>query len=312
MVFNSLIKMEPVLFRYMRDSEIVLEFYSDDTLNTFEGVSKLLHDREMTLEDFVDQRRKELEEEGIYFYEILGFSERDRVALENAALQIGYCDFKSFFENRLKQLGITKLDLCKRLGIWPSIMYNWFNRQSLGASGKRLERLAEILEVPESSLRVYKRDCPQEIDYEEIRRLPTLGDRLHTIREKKGLTQEEAGEIFGVTGGDISHYERNKNVGFRGITILKFAEGYGVPFDILAPVIESELPKEIGNCIRYRREQLLLNRTILSEMSGVYRGTILKVERGGSYAEDTLIKIVSVLFTGYPDIAQERFGVIIS
>lgn len=58
------------------------------------------------------------------------------------------------------------------------------------------------------------------------------GFTLKTARERKGLTQEEAGKLIGVGKDTISNYERGKS--YPDIPVLrKIEEVYEVPYERL-------------------------------------------------------------------------------
>lgn len=60
----------------------------------------------------------------------------------------------------------------------------------------------------------------------------TLGERLRLLREKKDWTQKQAANIFGITNGALSNYERNKRTPDVH-TLKKFAEVYNTSIDYL-------------------------------------------------------------------------------
>lgn len=59
-----------------------------------------------------------------------------------------------------------------------------------------------------------------------------FGDILRDLREQKGLTQVEFGELLGVRGTTISKYENNLKPP-DGMTIRKISEKFGVSCDYL-------------------------------------------------------------------------------
>jgi len=60
----------------------------------------------------------------------------------------------------------------------------------------------------------------------------SLGERLRLLREKKDWTQKQAADIFGITSGALSNYERNKRT--PDIHTLKnIAEVYGTTMEYI-------------------------------------------------------------------------------
>ncbi|KLR75304.1 XRE family transcriptional regulator [Geobacillus sp. T6] len=102
-----------------------------------------------------------------------------------------------------------------------------------------------------------------------------LGSRLKKLREKHNLTQERAGEIFGLTKYQIHRYESGASNPDPDI-INRFADYYGVSTDYLLgrtdhpnPPEQDDIPeelkdpelglffKELAEAPEERREQLL-------------------------------------------------------
>lgn len=56
-----------------------------------------------------------------------------------------------------------------------------------------------------------------------------VGDRIRDLRVSRGLTQEELGNILGVTKGAIQKYENGQIRNFKSDTIKKLTNYFGVP-----------------------------------------------------------------------------------
>lgn len=56
-----------------------------------------------------------------------------------------------------------------------------------------------------------------------------VGERIRVLRISRGLTQEELGEILGVTKGAVQKYENGQIKNFKSDTIKKLCEYFGVP-----------------------------------------------------------------------------------
>ncbi|HHW70983.1 MAG TPA: helix-turn-helix transcriptional regulator [Clostridiales bacterium] len=60
----------------------------------------------------------------------------------------------------------------------------------------------------------------------------SLGEKLRLLREKRDWTQKQAADIFGITSGALSNYERNKRTPDIH-TLKKIAEVYGTSIDYI-------------------------------------------------------------------------------
>ena len=67
----------------------------------------------------------------------------------------------------------------------------------------------------------------------------STGERIKRIRQSKGLTQDQLGEIVHIDGRQISRYENGK-VKPTGRVLQRFAEALGVPLEALTPKMEDE------------------------------------------------------------------------
>lgn len=60
----------------------------------------------------------------------------------------------------------------------------------------------------------------------------TIGERLKRLRTEKGLTQEEVGNILGITKAAIQKYENGSITNFRSDTIRKLCKLFGIALRI--------------------------------------------------------------------------------
>jgi transcriptional regulator with XRE-family HTH domain len=67
----------------------------------------------------------------------------------------------------------------------------------------------------------------------------SLGTKLRLLRARAGITQEVAAERIGITQESLSQLERNRRQPYMP-TLVKLAEGYGVPVEEL--LVEQEEP----------------------------------------------------------------------
>ena len=56
----------------------------------------------------------------------------------------------------------------------------------------------------------------------------TIGERLKRLRIEKGLTQEEVGNILGITKAAVQKYENGTITNFRSDTIRKLCKLFGI------------------------------------------------------------------------------------
>lgn len=56
----------------------------------------------------------------------------------------------------------------------------------------------------------------------------TIGERLKRLRTEKGLTQEEVGNILGITKAAVQKYENGTITNFKSDTIRKLCQLYGI------------------------------------------------------------------------------------
>lgn len=59
-----------------------------------------------------------------------------------------------------------------------------------------------------------------------------LGEKLRTLRKKRNLTQEDLGNIFGLSASTIGMYEQNRRIPDL-YTLEKIADFFNVPVDYL-------------------------------------------------------------------------------
>ena len=57
----------------------------------------------------------------------------------------------------------------------------------------------------------------------------TIGERIKRFRLAKDMTQEELGEILGITKGAVQKYESGQISNFKADTIKKLSETFGSP-----------------------------------------------------------------------------------
>ena len=61
----------------------------------------------------------------------------------------------------------------------------------------------------------------------------SFGDNLKKLRKAKGLSQQELGEIFGLSDRTIGHYEANERFPKSAQLLMSIARYFEVPIDYL-------------------------------------------------------------------------------
>lgn len=117
---------------------------------------------------------------------------------------------QNFIKNRRKQLGLTQLQLAKRVGVSHVSISSW-ERGDTAPKGKSLMRLAHGLEVELNTL------IESFFGFEQDERASEASDHLDrcastikTLRLKAGLSQPELGALTGFSDVSISKWEAAK------------------------------------------------------------------------------------------------------
>ena len=58
--------------------------------------------------------------------------------------------------------------------------------------------------------------------------MPTMGERIRGLRESRSLSQDQLGEIVGVSGAAISQWESGATKNIRPENFLRFCAHFGV------------------------------------------------------------------------------------
>lgn len=107
----------------------------------------------------------------------------------------------------------------------------------------------------------------------------TTGQNIRALRKKRGLTQENLGELCGMTAGAISSYENGVTVPKRRV-VERIARALNVP----AGKIADSAPPEISASQPDRKASDLLLYdgvlTALKELYGIVEGKVIVGENG--------------------------------
>lgn len=63
--------------------------------------------------------------------------------------------------------------------------------------------------------------------------MTTLGDRIKTLRQAKGLSQQELADRLGITKGAVMHWETGRTKNIRNETMLKLVRILGTDQEFL-------------------------------------------------------------------------------
>lgn len=78
----------------------------------------------------------------------------------------------------------------------------------------------------------------------------TVGERIKKFRILKGLTQEELGEILGVTKASVQKYESGQIRNLKADTIRKLCEVFEtIPIYFVFDFVEDHSPKDIRDML---------------------------------------------------------------
>lgn len=82
----------------------------------------------------------------------------------------------------------------------------------------------------------------------------TIGERLKRLRTERGMTQEEVGQILGITKGAVQKYESGQITNFRADTIKKLCKLFQIApayfvFDDVAEDYSSSNSRDLRNMV---------------------------------------------------------------
>jgi HTH-type transcriptional regulator, competence development regulator len=116
-----------------------------------------------------------------------------------------------------------------------------------------------------------------------------LGSRLKKLREKHNLTQERAGEIFGLTKYQIHRYESGISNPDPDI-INKFADYYGVSADYLLGRTDNPNPPENDGIPEELNTLAKINQLI--KEYGIEQMGFFDIEKWKSLSEEEIEEII--------------------
>ncbi|KYD24578.1 helix-turn-helix domain-containing protein [Parageobacillus toebii] len=116
-----------------------------------------------------------------------------------------------------------------------------------------------------------------------------LGSRLKKLREKHNLTQERAGEIFGLTKYQIHRYESGISNPDPDI-INKFADYYGVSADYLLG--RTDDPHGYAPETKVEEENTLVKINQLIKEYGIEQMGFFDIEKWKSLSEEEIEEII--------------------
>lgn len=97
-------------------------------------------------------------------------------------------------------------------------------------------------------LDLYVNDALPIVSYAStMENIETMGDRIRMLREAKGLTQLELGNLCGVSKSAVSQWERNETANIKLQTFLTLLEVLGTRYEYLL-----KGPKALSSANRQR------------------------------------------------------------
>ncbi len=181
----------------------------------------------------------------------------------------------------LEAHGMTLEELAKKARI-PDVVVKDIN-QGKEVGQRTLSKLMRVLDALTNT------EC---VDMKEMEKL-TIGDRIRALREEKGLSLIEFGNLTGLSFTYLSELERGTTVPAVG-TLKKIAAFLGVPVSMF---IENERKNSIiAEKLQYARKLKGLTQKELALRSGISPGLVGQIEMGKVNASlKTIEKISQVL-----------------
>ena len=164
-----------------------------------------------------------------------------------------------------EELGISQKDLAEAIGTQSQNLYKYEQNIIENIPSDKVEALADALRVSPSYIMGW--------DLNSAPANSGIPERLHSLRESRGLTLDQVGEYIGVNRATILRYE-NGNIDISRPVAIKLAELYGVSpsyimcFDNIVPVwtkymdifynltpVEISKLREYSNFLRYQKSE---------------------------------------------------------
>ena len=167
--------------------------------------------------------------------------------------------------HRREELGISQKDLAETIGTLSQNLYKYEQNIIENIPSDKVEALADALNVSPAYIMGW--------DLNTAPANSVIPERLHSLRESRGLTLDQVGEYIGVNRATILRYE-NGNIEISRPVAIKLAELYGVSpsyimcFDNIVPVwskymdifynltpVEISKLREYSNFLRYQKSE---------------------------------------------------------
>ena len=198
-----------------------------------------------------------------------------------------------------KSKGLTQGDLGASIGVSAS-MIGQYETEVRRPSFKTAAAVARVLGIDEKALMV---DLEAD-NFQEIQELNTvamtdiehtIGERIRTEREQRGISQKRLAEIAGIPAITLQQYERGVVKRPRIDRLSKIAQALSLSVDDF--LVGKPAETRIGDRIRQRREELDLTQEELASKIGTIKQTVYKYEHGvvSNIPSNRLAEIASAL-----------------
>ena len=121
----------------------------------------------------------------------------------------------------------------------------------------------------------------------------TIGQRVHALRKKLGITQSELSKRMGFVRNYISLVENGRNPSHRFVKALELLEHAPSHSDYTSVVREDPFGASPRGRIKARREDLGLSLDDLAKLTGYQKSTLRNVEEGHTRASESLLRLLS-------------------
>lgn len=121
----------------------------------------------------------------------------------------------------------------------------------------------------------------------------TIGQRVHALRKKLGITQSELSKRMGFVRNYISLVENGRNPSHRFVRALELLEHAPSHSDYPSGGRDDPFAATPRGRIKARREELNLSLDELAKLTGYQKSTLRNVEEGHTRASESLLRLLS-------------------
>lgn len=129
-------------------------------------------------------------------------------------------------KRRRQALGMKAEDLAEKIGVARSTIFRYEKGEIEGASLETLVQIADALRcTPTYLMGLEEAGVSERTD--EVKRM-TMGEIIKSLREEKGLSQQELGDVIGIQKAAVHKYESGMVHNMKRANIKKLADYFGV------------------------------------------------------------------------------------